>query len=209
MRIVCISDTHSMHREIEVPEGDLLIHAGDCLGSGTLTELEELNEWLGTLPHRHKILIAGNHDWVFQTDPKEARERVTHATYLEDSGITVEGLKFWGSPWTPIFFDWAFNRPRGEAMAERWSLIPANTDVLITHGPPAGILDRVPTGTDIANVGCADLLEAVEKLQPKLHFFGHIHEDHGQQEWNDTLFVNASTCRGDFKPLNPAIVIDI
>jgi len=91
MRIVCISDTHSLHRRIpEIPDGDVLIHAGDCLGAGTLDNVEDLNDWLGTLPHRHKIVIAGNHDWVFQEAPKLARDLLTNAVYLEDSGIEIE-----------------------------------------------------------------------------------------------------------------------
>ena len=147
MRIVCISDTHGMHRQIQVPEGDLLIHAGDSLARGTLDDLEDLDEWLGSLPHRHKIVIAGNHDWCFQDDPDDARKLLTNAHYLQDNGLELEGLRFWGSPWTPVFFNWAFNLERGDAIAERWSLIPEKLDVLITHGPPAGILDPVAKGT--------------------------------------------------------------
>lgn len=209
MRIVIISDTHSMHRQVKVPEGDLLIHAGDCLGVGTLKELEDLNDWLGSLPHRHKVMIAGNHDWCFQTDPEAARQRLTEAVYLEDSGITVGGLKLWGSPWIPVFFDWAFNLERGEALAERWAQIPDGTDVLVTHGPPAGILDKVSNGSHDESVGCADLLAAVERVKPRLHVFGHIHEGHGRQETRDTVFINASTCLASFKPLNPPVVIDL
>lgn len=212
MRLVCLSDTHSMHRQVDVPDGDVLIHAGDCLGAGTLEELDDLNDWLGSLPHRHKILIAGNHDWCFQNDPVAARARVTQAVYLQDEGITLDQVRFWGSPWTPVFFDWAFNLDRGAPLAERWAQIPDPTDVLITHGPPAGILDGVNaglTGTHTEHVGCADLMTAVERLQPPIHIFGHIHEGYGQHDWHGTLFVNASTCRANYKPLNPPIVLDL
>ncbi|WP_166261902.1 metallophosphatase domain-containing protein [Marinobacter salicampi] len=208
MRIVMISDTHSMHRQVKVPDGDLLIHAGDCLGVGTLEEVEDLNDWLGTLPHRHKVVIAGNHDWCFQTDPEAARQRLTEAVYLEDSGTTIEGLKLWGSPWTPVFFDWAFNLERGDALAERWARIPDDTEVLITHGPPAGILDKVSNGSHDESVGCADLLAAVERVRPRLHVFGHIHEGYGRHETEATAFINASTCLASLKPLNPPVVID-
>ena len=99
MKLVCISDTHSMHRSIQdIPDGDVLIHAGDSLGQGTLDNVVELNDWLGTLPHRYKIVIAGNHDWVFQDSPEQAREALNHAIYLEDSGIEIEGVRFWGYP---------------------------------------------------------------------------------------------------------------
>jgi len=97
VRLVCISDTHSLHRRIpDVPDGDVLIHAGDCLGAGTLDNVEDLNDWLGTLPHRHKIVIAGNHDWVFQEAPELARDALTNAIYLEDSGVEIEGVPVLG-----------------------------------------------------------------------------------------------------------------
>ncbi|MCK7548903.1 metallophosphatase domain-containing protein [Marinobacter koreensis] len=209
MRIVCISDTHGMHRQIQVPEGDLLIHAGDSLARGTLDDLEDLDDWLAGLPHRHKILIAGNHDWCFQDEPEEARDLLKHACYLQDGGIEIEGFRFWGSPWTPVFFNWAFNLERGEALAERWARIPENLDVLITHGPPAGILDIVPDAKGELSVGCEELATAVENRQPRLHIFGHIHESYGQKRQGNSLFVNASTCTGSFKPLNPPVVLDL
>lgn len=209
MRIVCISDTHSLHRQIEVPDGDLLIHAGDCLGVGTLDELEDLDHWFSELPHPHKILIAGNHDWCFQDEPAEARALVRHAHYLQDSPLELNGLKFWGSPWTPVFFNWAFNLTRGEAIAERWARIPEDTDVLITHGPPAGILDRIDSPTGTVRPGCEALAERVAQLAPTLHVFGHIHEDYGQQQIGGCRYVNASTCNGRYQPLNPPIVIDL
>jgi len=109
MKLVCISDTHSLHwRMPDIPDGDVLIHAGDCLDQGTLENIEDLNNWLGTLPHRHKIVIAGNHDWAFQETPELARQALTNAIYLEDSGVETEVVRFWGSPWTPTFMDWAF-----------------------------------------------------------------------------------------------------
>lgn len=209
MRLVCISDTHGMHRQVDVPEGDILIHSGDCLGVGTLAELEDLDHWFAEQPHPHKILIAGNHDWCFQDEPQDARALVRHAHYLQDTGLELAGLKFWGSPWTPVFFSWAFNLERGEALAERWAQIPADTDILITHGPPAGILDGVPTGTGTVNVGCDDLAATVETLSPRLHIFGHIHEGYGQRQIGQCRYINASTCTGAFKPQNPPIVIDL
>ncbi|KPQ28552.1 MAG: putative phosphoesterase [Marinobacter excellens HL-55] len=134
MKLVCISDTHSMHRRIQViPDGDVLVHAGDSLGQGTLDNIEELNDWLGTLPHRYKIVIAGNHDWAFQETPELAQQALTNAIHLEDSGIEIEGVRFWGSPWTPTFMDWAFMLDRGEPLQRKWQLIPDNVDVLVTY----------------------------------------------------------------------------
>ncbi len=210
MKLVCISDTHSMHRRIpELPDGDVLIHAGDCLGAGTLDNVAELNDWLGTLPHRHKIVIAGNHDWAFQDTPEQARALLTNAIYLEDSGIEIGGLRIWGSPWTPTFLDWAFMLDRGETIAERWRCIPDTTDVLITHGPPKGIGDEVAFGGTCQNVGCEELLARVHQLNLKAHIFGHIHEGYGEQRQGNLRFVNASTCTARYEPVNPPIVLEV
>lgn len=210
MRLVCISDTHSLHHRIpEIPEGDVLIHAGDSLGQGTLENIDEFNDWLGTLPHRHKIVIAGNHDWAFQETPAEARAAMFNAVYLEDSGMEIEGVRFWGSPWTPIFLDWAFMLDRGEQLHERWQQIPDNTDVLITHGPPKGFGDLATMGFKCQNVGCMDLLERIDQLSLKAHIFGHIHEGYGEYRKGETLLINASTCTARYAPTNPPIILDI
>lgn len=181
MRLVCISDTHSLHRRIpEIPDGDVLIHAGDCLGAGTLDDVADLNDWLGSLPHQYKIVIAGNHDAAFQETPDLARETLTNAIYLEDSGVDIEGVQFWGSPWTPPFMNWWFMLDRGQPLYEKWSLIPDNTDVLITHGPPKNVGDEVSLGFRCFNAGCVDLSHRIDKLSLKAHVFGHIHEGYGE-----------------------------
>ncbi|MBR9870603.1 MAG: metallophosphoesterase [Gammaproteobacteria bacterium] len=210
MRLVCISDTHSLHGKIpDIPAGDVLIHAGDCLGAGTLQNVEDLNSWLGTLPHLHKIVIAGNHDWSFQETPEIAKEALTNATYLEDSGVVIDGVRFWGSPWTPTFLDWAFMQDRGQALHDRWIQIPDDTDILITHGPPKGIGDEASLGFQCQNVGCVDLLHRIQQLQLKAHIFGHIHEGYGEYILGKTKLINASTCTVRYEPTNPPIVLDI
>ena len=218
MKIVCVSDTHGYHGRLEVPAGDLLIHAGDVSMSGKPEEIEAFDSWLGTLPHRHKLLVAGNHDWLFQREPAEARRRITHAAYLEDSGLRIEGLRLWGSPWQPWFLNWAFNLPRGPALKAKWDLIPSDTDILITHAPPHGIGDRLlkvfPRAISLAmgqgsHVGCRDLRAAVTRLEPKLHVFGHIHEGYGQASYGSTTFVNASNCDKAYRLTNPPIVVEL
>ncbi|HEU4535670.1 MAG TPA: metallophosphoesterase, partial [Polyangiaceae bacterium] len=143
MRIVAVADTHLFHDELRVPEGDLFVHAGDLCRGGTLDELARGLAWVRSLPHRHKIFVAGNHDWAFAREPAAARALVGEGvTYLEDGGAEVGGLRVWGAPWQPAYNDWAFNLPRGAALAEKWAQAPAGLDLLITHGPPAGVGDN-------------------------------------------------------------------
>ena len=189
LTIVCVSDTHGRHDRVPVPDGDVLVHAGDLTLHGSLDDVERFDDWLSTLPHRHKVVVCGNHDWCFQRTPAEARRRLRHAVYLEDEAVVIEGLRFYGSPWQPWFLDWAFNLPRGPELAAKWALIPDDTDVLVTHGPPAGILDLTKRGD---RPGCADLLDRVRAVRPKLHVFGHIHEAAEVERVGETLFVNAS-----------------
>ena len=205
MRIVCVSDTHLRPLET-VPDGDLLIHAGDFTMTGTMPEVKTFNRWLAALPHAHKVVIAGNHDFAFEQEPALARRALTGGTYLEDELTEVEGLRIWGSPWQPRYGVWAFNLDRGEAIRAKWDLIPEHVDVLVTHGPPAGIGDRLATGE---HVGCKDLLHAVERLHPKLHVFGHIHEGYGTVSRRKTTFVNASICDFAYRATNTPIVIDL
>ncbi len=191
MRIVAVADTHLFHDELSVPDGDVFVHAGDMCRGGSLDELARAAEFVRALPHRVKIVVAGNHDWSF-VDAKDAALALfgPTVTYLEDSGVVVDGVSFWGSPWQPEFHDWAFNLPRGAALAEKWSRIPVGTDVVITHGPPAGIGDRSSTA---GRTGCEDLLARMRFVRPRLHLFGHIHEDGGLFVDGETSFVNVTT----------------
>lgn len=145
MRIVAVADTHLFHAELVVPDGDVFVHAGDMCRGGDLDELEQTAEWIAGLPHRHKVIVAGNHDWAFVHERAPARSLFATMHYLEDSEITLDGMRFYGSPWQPEFHDWAFNLPRGEPLAAVWRRIPRGIDVLITHGPPAGIGDLDPS----------------------------------------------------------------
>lgn len=206
LRIVAISDTHNMHDMVMVPDGDILIHAGDFTNQGTPEEIERFNAFLAELPHRYKVVIAGNHDFAFERTPEEARAMLTSCIYLQDEAVTIEGLKIYGSPWQPEFMDWAFNLPRGEPLREKWALIPEDTQVLVTHGPPAGHGDVLCSGLA---VGCQDLREAVERVRPQLHIFGHIHEGHGITQNEYTSFINASSCDESYEPFNPPVVIEL
>jgi predicted phosphodiesterase len=206
IRLVFISDTHGFH-DIAVPPGDVLVHSGDGCNRGSYDEARAWGSFLAAQPHRHKLVIAGNHDRCFESDLQGSLAQLPAGlTYLHDSGCTVDGLTCWGAPWQPWFFSWAFNLPRGPELAAKWALIPDATDLLITHGPPHGILDRNRNGEP---VGCADLREAVARVRPRIHAFGHIHESYGTELVDGTLFVNACTCTLAYRPTNPAIVVDL
>lgn len=218
MRLVCLSDTHGLHGRLSVPDGDVLVHAGDASMQGSEDELRRFTDWLRGLPHPRKVVAAGNHDWLCQREPERAAELFLGLDYLLDAGLEIGGLRFWGSPWQPWFLNWAFNLPRGEALREKWDLVPPGTDVLVTHGPPRGLLDEVETlASRVLNaltapdghVGCEDLRAAVERLAPRVHVFGHIHEGYGQRRLGGTLFVNASSCDRRYRPVNAPIVVDL
>ncbi len=214
MRIVAISDTHGRHNKIEVPDGNVLVVAGDFTMRGFRKEIESFNRWLGTLSHKHRVVISGNHELSMDPvtthsvniNPKEARSLLTNCTYLEDSEVIIDGVKFYGSPWQPWFYDWAFNLRIG-TLHEKWDKIPLDTDVLITHGPAWGVLDKVP-GDE--HVGCLELKNRISKLNLKLHIAGHLHYSYGEVTHpNGMISVNASTCNEAYQPVNPPIVIDI
>jgi len=203
MRIVAVADTHLFTDDLVVPDGDVFVHAGDLCRAGTLDELARAAEWIRALPHRRKVVIAGNHDWSFVREPARARALLgDDVTYLEGEAAEVGGLRFWGGPWQPEFNAWAFNLPRGAALAEKWSAIPAGLDVLVTHGPPEGIGDQV---RDERRTGDADLLTQVLRAKPRLHLFGHIHQDGGFWERDGVRFANVTTWECE----RPPTVIDV
>lgn len=212
MRIICISDTHSRHDDmLPIPDGDTLIHAGDCTGSGSLPALEDFTRWFGSLPHKNKLLIAGNHDFCFERYPEWSREmcKKNGIVYLEDEQVTIHKLVFYGSPWTPVYRQMAFNANEPE-MFELRAKIPDSTNVLITHGPALQIFDFVPN--DAEHVGCFPLAQRIDELTKlKAHICGHIHESYGYaiRESDGLRFANASTCDGRYRPVNPPIIIEI
>lgn len=215
-RIVAISDTHN-HIDFPIPEGDILIHAGDLTGMGRLAEVSRSLAAFGKLPHPFKVFIAGNHDWLAAKTPLLFKELCfdNGITYLEDSGVTIHGLKIYGSPIQPEFHNWAFNKKRGAQIAKYWSMIPNDTQILVTHGPPYGILDEVENVynpfSGFEHVGCEELLERIHNLPLlKCHIFGHIHRAYGRYVNNNgVVFVNASICDESYNPVNPVQVIDI
>ena len=208
MKIICISDTHNQHARLQVPAGDVLVHAGDVSQRGTAAEIQGFLTWFAAQPHRHKVFIAGNHDFLFEQRPGDARALLPPGVhYLEDSGVTLDGVRFWGSPITPWFYDWAFNR-RADEIAPHWALIPDTTDVLVTHGPPLDVLDAVRP--DHRHVGCPQLGQVLAtRVSARLHVFGHIHEGYGQRTQDGRVSVNASVLDHRYKLLNPPVVLTL
>lgn len=209
-----ISDTHGMHYDLpELPEADVIFHAGDCTGRGRPEEIQDFVSWYGSLDYEHKILVPGNHDWGFQTSPEVYKKLCEDhgVTYLHDSEVIIDGFKIYGSGHTPEFCNWAFNCWRTEKdkknndlygydypfIGDFWKQIPDDTDILITHGPPYGIMDECPH-----HVGCEELLKRVKEIKPLVHIFGHIHESRGEERHGETKFINASSLDGGYQVLS-------
>ena len=217
-RILCISDTHTKHNNIltKFPDFfkkenniDTIIHAGDISSVGSLHEVENFLKWFSSLNmFKNKIFIAGNHDHLFEKVrvlAKDILKEYPNIIYLEDSGIEIDNIKFWGSPQTPAFNNWAFNSERGDDIKRFWDEIPIDTDVLITHGPAKGIGDYAYG----KYLGCEELLLAIQKIKPSLHVYGHIHNGYGKHKMFDTISVNASLLNESYHLVNEPILIEL
>ncbi|KAL6228962.1 hypothetical protein BDW75DRAFT_250310 [Aspergillus navahoensis] len=211
VHVVCISDTHNT--KPSVPDGDILIHAGDLTQSGTREELEEQIEWLDSQPHRYKIVIAGNHELCLDhhQHSDSGNKNVTinwkSLIYLENTSITVKlgdghQLKVFGSPYTPKHGNGAFQYPRTDATV--WQEIPKDTDILVTHGPPKAHLD-------LGDLGCQALRKALWDIErrPILHVFGHIHGGYGKEivYWNSFQRAYEAVMEGNSRWLNLCVLI--
>lgn len=219
-KICFISDTHGAHLGLQLPDADILVHCGDFSSHGTYMDALRFVNWFGAQPHKHKIFIAGNHDLYFeQGNPSDItvflQQLPPNVHYLQDSGIELEGITFWGSPVQPRFFNWAFNRDRGADIKKHWDLIPHKTDVLITHGPAYARCDEAPRAGRFGDVswlertGCKDLLDAIKQVKPKIHAFGHIHYAYGYTFSENVHHFNASICTEGYVPNNKPFLVDL
>ena len=233
MRITFISDTHARHRSlkgtndirksdesIDLPGGDLLVHAGDFMTSGySKYEAEDFCNWLGDQDYDLCAFIAGNHDRLFEIDQETKSNLIKglhyRIEYLEDSYLrygdyySENPITIYGSPWQPEFYNWAFNLPRGgKELEEKWAKIPDNVDILITHGPPQDHLDVSGPPWNTPHLGCELLRVRVDKIKPKIHVFGHIHGGYGYKFYNGTHFINASVLNERYDLVNPPITVD-
>lgn len=196
MRILHISDTHGKHNEIEhFPSADVVIHSGDVAAKDTEHEVLEFFDWFCKLDYAHKIFVAGNHDDCLYGGKIEGLPDNVHC--LSYSGVEIEGVKFWGIPY---FVEDDVNGLLTQSTTE----IPLNTSVLISHIPPYGILDRTDN-----SYGNPDLLQAVLRIKPAYHLFGHIHGAYGMEKVNDTIFVNASLVNEKYEMVNKPFLVDL
>ena len=218
MKILCISDTHNKHKQIQTRfiehadnAIDTIVHSGDVSGRGYKGEIVDFLKWYNDLNFKNKILIAGNHDFFFeQGKPEDIAAMLAehpNITYLNDSGVEIDGVKFWGSPVQPWFYNWAFNR-KGTDICKHWDMIPNDTHVLLTHGPVKGYLDMTERGEP---VGCPYLLEKISQMSNlKLHVCGHIHEAYGRMDFPDGgIFVNASVLNLRYEMAHYPIQVEI
>lgn len=214
VKIVAISDTHNKHEQLVIPPCDILIHAGDESFMGRATELMDFAEWFDKQPAKHLVWIPGNHSVGFAAQYPHSlswiKSKSPRTNVLMNSDVTLEGLKIWGSPVTPWFHDWAYNEYRGAPIKKYWDMIPSDTSIVVTHGPPHGILDVVSPGSHREQrVGCEELMKKIQMIKPKLHIFGHIHEGYGEEHFMDTHFINASSVDAEYYSMNPPMVVDV
>uniref|UniRef100_A0A7E4VI81 Metallophos domain-containing protein n=1 Tax=Panagrellus redivivus TaxID=6233 RepID=A0A7E4VI81_PANRE len=227
VRFVCISDTHEKMGQLldSIPDGDVLIHAGDFTEGGDIGEVIKFNAEIGTLPHKYKFVVPGNHELGFEDGEimsdqqvaglnmlgvRKAYEMLNNCEYIVDRTVEVYGLKIYGSPWHPMQ-GYSFYRSRGSALLQKWNNIPSKVDVLVTHTPPLGHGDyNAWNKMDGILAGCAELLNTVEyRVKPKFHVFGHIHDRYGATTNGATTFINASSCDHKMNIAHPPIIFDI
>lgn len=235
LKIACISDTHNKHKFLTIEPCDILIHAGDISSVGYRLEIINFLDWFSEQPAKYKIFIAGNHDFFFdydwksytpygqirmskyakrysQKDVEELLGKYPNIIYLNNSSVTIEGVKFYGTPYSAWFHDWAFNRERGKDIQSEWDKIEVDTNVLIVHGPPyhkGDELERLNPGENDYHIGDKDLEDTIEtKLTKLTHcIFGHIHDNnrvknYGLTEENGVSYINASILNDDYNVVN-------
>lgn len=204
-KVTFISDTHELHRETKIEDTDILIHCGDITNMSSFQVLHDFNDWLKEQPSSYNVVIAGNHDFCFEQKPRICKGILSNAIYLENQSTKVMGLKIWGSPVTPKFFNWGFGY-YGDERQMLWEEIPQDLDILLTHGPPLFTLDKNPEGE---SVGCGYLAARVQITKPKYHAFGHIHESAGMVKKGETTYINASQMGMNYNYCNKPIVVKL
>lgn len=214
MKLVFISDVHCRFSKIQIPKCDILISSGDYSFLGEEHEVRDFHKWLSKQDARYVVSLQGNHEKGvernFQFCKQIAEESCPGVYFIDEGLIEIEGLKIWCSAITPFFHNWAWNRYRGEEIKRHWDRIPLDIDILVTHGPPYGILDTVSTYRPIEHLGCEELTNKIKELkQLKIHSFGHIHDSYGTIKIDGITYINASICTEEYKPFNKPFVLEL
>ncbi len=206
MKFVAISDTHGHHRSLSLPAGDVLLHTGDISDFGQEEEVLDFLEWLDSLDFQYKVFIGGNHDIFLEEYPEEILEMLPDKViYLDNEGIEINNVFIWGSPEVPGMHGWAFGKMKGQPMEEHWRYMPFDTQILMTHTPPYGILDK---SNSWRSKGCSALLRRVQEIAPIFHVFGHVYASYGQVEIDGTTFINAAITNSGMDSINEPVVFD-
>ena len=213
MRVAMVSDTHTMFEGLTVPSCDLLISAGDYSHRGEKESVIRYHRWLDKQPADLVLSVQGNHEVWVQENWEEAVSIVHELSdkihFMSKSTLQYGKKKIFCSAFSPEFNNWAYPFKRGKDAEWHWKGIPANTEILVTHGPPCGILDQITEGLSVP-LGCEALRERVKTLKRlKLHVFGHIHGGSGEKLVDGVLYVNAAICNEQYRPVNPVRVVDI
>ncbi|CAG9326959.1 unnamed protein product [Blepharisma stoltei] len=224
IRIVCISDTHTQTRGLQIPAGDILVHSGDFCKKGVSSEVQEFMQFLQSQRHQYKIVVSGNHDYPLdiagyraiaarkglkdRVDPYAVKANlVSNCIYLEDTGAQLFGYSFWGSPWTAERHKGSFTIRDERDLGFKWCGFPDRVDILITHSPPFSQRDINSVRNE--HCGCRYLADTVKRIHPKVHIFGHIHEGHGWNIEGHTTYINAAICNRRYLPVFRPIVFDL
>lgn len=217
MKITLIADMHG-NLKFSVPEADLLLVAGDLCPAHheAYLSIDQQADWLGVefrywlvdQPVKECVAVAGNHDWIWEKDKKRVPRMNANFHYLEDESIELMGVKIHGTPWQLPFNNWAFNK-NPEKIKLHWENIPNDTDILICHSPPYGIMDTVKYDGRSRQIGSASLRKRIFEIKPKIVVFGHNHDKYGVEEHKGIRFVNCSLVNEQYRMVKKPIVLEI
>ena len=207
MKITIISDTHNLHRQFAPLEGDVLIHCGDMfnLRDDDPSAITDMDDWFGEQKFDLILCTGGNHDHLLQDYVKYRGNPFKNAIFLQDESYKYNGVVFYGAPWVPELASHAFYQ-NSRGLITKWSKIPSETDVLITHTPPSGILDQSSLGLQL---GCEFLPRELMRVAPKLHCFGHVHASPGRVKQGRTTYINASSVNSQIQLVREPLVFEI
>lgn len=224
LRIVALSDTHTKHSQLTIPECDILVHCGDFTWTGKFFEVRDFLNWFEAQPAKHKVFIAGNHELTLDSTHSGFSQPIYDMvknwrglTYLDNQAVEIEGVKFYGTPWTPWFHDWGFNGleevdipfRRGRMLTETYGDIPADTDILICHGPPRDLVDQESADERLGSIDMRNQIDSGRFSKLKLYLCGHLHDARDQERYNGVLFCNVSSLDRAYERLQKPVMIDL